>query len=375
MVFRFSEIPISRYRRLSGCGFIVLVVSLFATGRSQGASLSEHVRDECATEISMMCAGKKNVVACLVKLGDDVTVRCKNALSEDPRPAAARLSFTSTPESRAAATPRGVTAVPGAGNVWFKDDYSGPRSGLYPGFREALSAEAPQALRKIAKLLGQPDYRSAFPRPLVLEVEYDPTQQRGLGSLDPSGNRSEGQRVTFNMATWEDCPSRPIMRSVVTHEFTHAVLHDLVGDGEMAHVPQWFDEGLGMLAGGEPIEGIMLESAYYHHGRGYPGALACRLDNEGPGLMGVGLITECYPYYLLAVRHIEESSPEALPNVIADLRSGMAIEKSIPARVGVPWNAFEEAVENRVHRTYKWMSPLSQLTGRNWWRQVRWCRS
>lgn len=361
--------------RLAGYCFTVLVGSFTAIGQSWAGSLSEHVRDDCATEISMMCSGKKNVVACLVKLGDDVTVRCKNALSEQPAPPSASQGATTqlAAGSSAVALPQGVTAVPGAGNVWFKDDYSGPRSGLYPGFRKALSAEAPQALQEIAKLLGQPDYRSAFPRPLVLAVEYDPTQQRGLGSLDPTGNRSEGQRVTFNMATWEDCPSRPIMRSVVTHEFTHAVLHDLVG-GELSHVPQWFDEGLGMLAGGEPVESIMLESAYYRHGRGYPGALACRLDNDGSGLRGVGLITECYPYYLLAVRHIAESSPEALPNVIADLRSGIAIEKSIPARVGVPWNTFEEAVENRAHRTYKWMSPLSWLTGRNWWRQVRWCR-
>ncbi|PIR18833.1 MAG: hypothetical protein COV48_05360, partial [Elusimicrobia bacterium CG11_big_fil_rev_8_21_14_0_20_64_6] len=60
--------------------------------------------------------------------------------------------------------------------------------------------------------------------------------------------------------------------------------------------------------------------------------------------------------------------------VISDLREGIAIEKSIPTRLGVSWNAFEEAVEKRVRRTFKWMSPLSRLTGRGWWRHVRWCR-
>ncbi|MCR4295462.1 MAG: hypothetical protein NUW21_07995 [Elusimicrobia bacterium] len=347
---------------------------LFASGAVPAAALAEHVRDDCATEISLMCAGRKDIVPCLVKLGDDVTVRCKNALNEEPVPPSAPQVSRGADGPATTVVPKGVTAVPGAGNVWFKDDYAGPRSGLYPDFRKALSAEAPQALQEVARLLGQPGYRSAFPRPLVLRVEYDPTQQGGLGSLDSTGNRSQGQRVTFNMATWEDCPSRPIMRSVVTHELTHAVLHDLVGDGETAHVPQWFDEGLGMLAGGEPVAGIMLDAAYYRHGRGYPGALACRLDNEGPGLMGVGLITDCYAYYLLAVRHIAESSPQALPNVIADLRSGIAIEKSIPAHLGVPWSGFEEAVEDRVSRTFKWMSPFSRLTGRGWWRHVRWCR-
>lgn len=322
----------------------------------------------------MMCAGNKNVVACLVKLGDDVTVRCKNALSEQPALPSEPQASKGAPGLTVAVVPQSATAVPGAGNVWFKDDYKGPRPGLYPKFREALSAEAPQALREVAKLLGQSSYQSAFPRPLVLRVEYDPTQRNGLGYLDPTGDQREGQRVTFNMATWEDCPSRPIMRSVVTHEMTHAVLHDLVGEGGMDHVPQWFDEGLGMLAGGEPAAGITLEAAYYRHGRGYPGALACRLGNDGPGLLGVGLITDCYPYYLLAVKHVAEASPQALPGVISDLRSGIAVEKSIPARLGVSWSGFEDAVDKRVRGTYKWMSPLSRLTGRGWWRHVRWCR-
>lgn len=341
-----------------------LAAGVLLSGGARAASFEKRVRDVCASEIREMCAGRKDVVPCLVKQGDNVTVRCKLTLNEAPRPGPAAKPRV----------PKQATAVPGAGNVWFQDGYRGPRSGLYPSFRQALSAEAPQALQEVARLLGQPDYRSAFPRPLVIQIEYDPTQRRGLGSLDPTGNRAEGQRVTFNMATWEDCPSRPIMRSVVTHELTHAVLHDLIDDGETAHVPQWFDEGLGMLAGGEPVAGIMLDAAYYRHGRGYPAALACRLDNEGPGLMGVGLITDCYAYYLLAVRHIAESSPEALPHVVSDLRSGIALEKSIPARLGVPWSGFEEAVATRVRRTFKWMSPLSRLTGRGWWRQVRWCR-
>jgi len=111
--------------------------------------------------------------------------------------------------------------------------------------------------------------------------------------------------------------------------------------------------------GGEPVAGIMLDAAYYRHGRGYPGALACRLDNEGPGLVGVGLITDCYAYYLLAVRHIAEASPEALPKVISDLRAGVPVRISIPARLGVTWSAFEEAVEKRARRTFTRMSPLS----------------
>lgn len=351
-----------------------MVSALLASGAAQAASFSERVRDECATEISMMCAGKKNVVPCLVKQGDDVTVRCKNILSEEPRQSAAPQAAKDDALSSAAVVSQGVTAVPGVGNVWFKNDYAGREKGLYPKFRDAVSAEAPKALQEIAKLMGLPSYGSAFPRPLVLRVEYDPTQRNGLGWLDPTGNRGEGQRVAFNLAYWQDCPSRPILRNVVTHEMTHAVLHDLVGEDGSAHIPQWFDEGLGMLAGGEPFAGLSLDAAHYRHGRGYPGALACRLENEGPGLMGGGLITDCYPYYLLAVRHIAESSPDALSGVISDLRAGIAIEKSIPIRLGVSWSAFEEAVEARVRRTFRWRSPLSRLTGRGWWRQVRWCR-
>lgn len=354
----------------------LVLSALLAGGAAQAATSLERVRDDCATEISMMCAGRKDVLACLTGQRDYLTPRCRNALKEDsqspaaPQPANAGDAVGSS----AAVMPQGASAVPGVGNVWFRDDYSGPLQGLYPKFRNAVGSEAPGALREVAKLLGQDGYAAAFPRPLVLRVEYDPTQQNGLGSLDPMGNAREGQRVTFNMAYWEDCPSRPILRSVVAHEFAHAALHDLVGESGMTHVPQWFDEGLGMLAGGEPALSISLDAAYYRHGGGYPGALTCRLDNEGPGLLGGGLLTDCYPYYLLAVRHIVESSPEALPSLISDLRSGTAIEQAIPARTGLSWAAFEAAVDERVRRTFKRMSPLSRLTGRNWWRHVRWCR-
>ena len=330
---------------MSPIAHAVIASALFASGAPQAASLAERARDDCATEISMFCAGQ-DVIACLMRQRDDLTARCRDTLSgQSPTQVAAHAAI-------ALDTDRPRLAAPPAG---------------------AVGAEAPRALQEVAKLIGQSSYRAAFPRPLVLQVEYDPTQRNGLGFLDASGS-GEGQRVTFNMAYWEDCPSRPILRSVVTHEFAHAALHDLVGEGGMTHVPQWFDEGLGTLAGGEPAVGISLDAAYYRHGSGYPGPLACRLENEGPGLMGVGLITDCYPYYLLAVRHIAESSPEALPGVIYDLRAGIAMERTIPARVGLSWNAFKKAIDERVRRTFKRMSPLSRLTGRGWWRHVRWCR-
>lgn len=333
----------------------------------------ERAREGCATEISMFCAENKDTLNCLKSQGAGLTARCRRALSEEDQPPMAQAADARLAAEPSAATiPQGVTGVAGVGNVWFKDDYAGPRPGLYPKFRDALSAEAPSALQAVAKLMGQSNYGSAFPRPLVLRVEYDPTQRNGLGWLDPTGNRSEGQRVNFNLAYWEDCPSKAILRSVVTHEMTHAALHDFVGDAGTAHIPQWFDEGLGMLAGGEPFATLILDSAYYRHGSGYPAALSCRLENDG--FQGLGLLNDCYPYYLLAVRHIAESSPEALPGVISDLGSGIALQKSIPARLGVSWIAFEAAVEARVRRTFRWMSPLSRLTGRGWWRQVRWCR-
>ena len=348
------------------------VLSVLLTSGMASAALTERVRDDCETEISMFCAERKDVLTCLRRQREDLTARCREALSGQSQAQAVSARNLEAPQP--GAPPPGVTAVAGVGNVWFKDDYSGPRPGLYPKFRGEVGAAAPGALQTVAKVMGQSGYGSALPRPLVLQIEYDPTQQNGLGFLDPSGNSGEGQRVTLNMAYWEDCPSRPILRSVVTHEFTHAVLHDIVGEGGMSHVPQWFDEGLGMLVGGEPTVSISLEAAYYRHGSAYPGQLTCRLENDGPGLMGVGLITDCYPYYLLAVRHIVESSPEALPNVLADLRSGIGIEQSIPARLGVPWSTFEGAVEERVRKTFKRMSPLSLLTGRGWWRHMRWCR-
>lgn len=336
----------------------VIVGVLLAACADPAAAFSRGVRDECAAEIAETCAGRGDVVACLVKQGDDVTVRCKNALSLEPAP----------PPAPRIRKPRGATPVPGVGDVWFKDGYSGPKPELYPVFRKAIGAEAPRAVAEAAKVLGLPAYESGFPRPLVLGVEHDPTLMKGLGHVNMEGE------VTFNMAYWEDCPSVPILRGVVTHEFTHAMLHDLVGRGRMTYVPQWFDEGLATFAGGEPEQSIFLDSSYYRHGKGYPGSLPCRLDNGGRGLMGGGLLTDCYSYYLLAVKHIAESSPDALPQVISDLSSGVSMEKAIAARLGLSWSAFDAAVAERVRRTFQRMTPLSRLTGRNWWRYVRWCR-
>ena len=72
----------------------------------------------------------------------------------------------------------------------------------------------------------------------------------------------------------------------------------------------------------------MRHAAYARHGRDYPGALHCPFSNEGYGLAGVGLLTDCYPIYLLAVERLSESSPEALSGIIKDLRSGIPMAES-----------------------------------------------
>lgn len=344
------------------------VLALAAAGAGAAPSMPS-VRVNCALEIGVMCSGQADL-ACLEKRSADLTSRCKAALRRMPRHGAAYL-FTNIPGARDAFfSLKGAARVPGAGNVWFKDGYAGPGKEFAPRFRAAVEAEAPGALRDSASLLGQSAYASSFPRPLLLRLEYDATQRNGLAHLDAGWK--DGQLVAFNLAHWEDCPSSRVLGSVARHEFAHAVLHEAVG--RTSRVPQWLDEGLGMLAGGEPSEGIIVDGAYYRFGRGYPGELACRLDNDGPGLQGGGLLTDCYPYYLIAVRRIAESSPDALPKLVADLRAGVPVKKAVEARTGLSWAAFEEDVDARVRRAFKWKSPLSWVTGRGWWRQVRWCR-
>jgi len=347
-----------------------------ALAEARAASVPERVLEDCSAEISLLCAQSKAVVACLQEQRGDLTPRCQDALSVKPPQAAQSPAARagSPPAAGSAAPPRGVTAAPGVGNVWFAEGYSGPRPELYPQFRDAIASEIPEGLRKVADLLGQPGYREAFPHPLVIKVEYDATEQNGLGFLDGDPYGDKGLQVTFNMAEWEDCRSRPILRSVVMHELAHAVLHDLIGGGRMSDVPQWFDEGLAMVAGGEPSRSIALDAAYYRYGTRYPKPMACRLDNGGPGLASAALITGCYSYYLIAVEQILESSPAALPRVVSDLAAGNAMGEAISAQAGQSWGSFEDTVRNRVRSTFKDMPPLSELTGRNWWRHLRWCR-
>lgn len=334
------------------------------------------IRAECATEIGLLCAQKNDIPGCLEEHRADLTPWCRDALGRDARPRAGARRSSDRHEAKPppASPPAGAVAVPGIGNVWFEGRYSGPRQELYRKFLSVLLAEIPHALEEVSGLIGQPDYRSSFPRPLVLRVEYDATQKNGLAYLDGSGRQVPGLSVVFNLAHWEDCPSRPMLRSIVTHEFTHAALHDYVGEGEMTFVPQWFDEGLATLAGGEPYQSIALDSAYARHGKEYPGPLPCRFTNDGFGLGGVGLATDCYPFYLLAAQTLAESSPGALPKIIADMRSGIPIENSIPARTGLAWGVFAESAVERTRQVMKGKTMLSRLTGRGWWRDLRWCR-
>lgn len=334
---------------------------------------SASVHEGCATEISMFCAGRKDLTKCLGSERNNLTPRCLDALSGRSSATAAESSGK-VQRAEAMEPPAGAVSVPGAGNVWFEAGYSGPKTELLASFQAAIGDEIPGALRLAAKLVGQPGYADGFARPVTVRIEYDPTQRNGLGGLDAAEREGGGLRLTFNMAHWEDCPSRAIMKSVVIHEFTHAVLHDMLGNGELTFVPQWFDEGLAMLAGGEPSRSITLDAAYARHGRDYPGALHCPFSNEGYGLAGVGLLTDCYPIYLLAVERLSESSPEALSGIIKDLRSGIPMESAVPARAGLGWSSFIEATVERTHKVIGGKSVFAHLTGKGWWRQIRWCR-
>jgi hypothetical protein len=361
--------------RESGAGFAHLTakasLAALLTGLG-GAPAFAQLHESCATEISMFCAGRKDLRACLREQGDNLTVKCADALSG--RTGAPAVSPTASAARAAVEPPSGGVPVPGVSGVWFEAGYAGPKQELLSGFQKAIAEAVPAALRRVSELLGQAEYSSGFSRPLAVRVEYDPTQQNGLGSLDPVPDAGGRLRLTFNMAHWEDCPSRDILRSVVTHELSHAVLHDLLGEGEMSVVPQWFDEGLAMAAGGEPARSIALDAAYARHGKDYPGAVHCPFNNEGWGLAGAGLLTECYPFYLLAVERLTEASPSAVPDIIKDLRAGVPMESAVPARVGLGWGSFTTEAVERSHRVIGGKSVLSLVTGKNWWRHIRWCR-
>ncbi|MDX6769063.1 MAG: hypothetical protein SF051_05985 [Elusimicrobiota bacterium] len=351
---------------------MMLLIILLASVQAGAVSLSSEARQACATEISAFCGGRKDLRACLRDHDEGLMTKCAAVLNGRTGAASAAIAVSS---SRAVVEPPpGGAPVPGVSGVWFEAGYSGPKGELLPGFQKAISEAFPGGLRRAAELLGQPEYSSGFSRPLVLRIEYDPTQQRGLAGLDGAQDASGRLRLTFNMAHWEDCPSRDILRSVVTHEVSHAVLHDLLGERRLGTIPQWFDEGLAMLAGGEPARSIAMDAAYARHGKDYPGSVHCPFVNEAWGLVGGGLLTECYPFYLLAVEKLAESSPDAVPGIIKDLRVGVPMENAVAARAGLGWGQFAAEAVERSRRVIGGKSFISLVTGKNWWRHVRWCR-
>ena len=83
---------------------------------------------------------------------------------------------------------------------------------------------------------------------------------------------------------------------------------------------------------------------------------------------------DCYPYYLLAVRYLDETFPGVLAKILIDLKAGQPIHTSIEKRTGQDWTAFVLAANDYVNVTYAGMSSFKKVTGRRWWWYMRWCQ-
>lgn len=280
---------------------------------------------------------------------------------------------TNPPSSELLATLPG-TRLPSLGNVLV--DHGDPKAGgtQFPDFQNLVVGDLPAAIRTIAATLKQPRYSVSFVHPLVIRFENDPTSQEGEGhQQDLPSDQGWAQSLTMNHALWDQCPSKPLLHSLETHELTHAVLHDLLTDGKETPIPQWFDEGVATYVAGEPSLSIAVDASYYHFGPTYPPeSLKCSLASSG-NLSGA-MVNDCYVYFYFAVRFLEEKKAGALPKVIADLKAGDRLEQAVQKETGLDWGAYLIGVADYVDTQFHSMSFTKRLTGRNWWWYARWCR-
>lgn len=373
-----------RLRITSRLVHVAAISIFFASGTAKAASIDQSIGDVCATEISMLCAGQEDIGACLKRQADDLTAKCRDALSGKSQrrfdPHISSAAVLPIAASEPAEDDEGDEAfssfrpAPMAGlrNIWIDQEAKGAAKPGYPKYQDMIVVETRIALRTIADRLTQPGYRAGFSHPLRIRAMFQPADDKHGFSREMPSDKGWNQQVVFNMAMWDDCPSRPMAASVVRHELTHAVIHDALSGQKGNPLPLWFDEGVAMLLGGDPEETIALDVSYRVYGPDYTVKLTCQLDNFSNASNGGSF--DCYPYYFLAVRYLDETFPGVLAKIIADLKTGQPIHASIEKRTGQDWMKFIMAVDDYVNTTYAGMSRVRKLTGRRWWWYMRWCQ-
>lgn len=336
----------------------VLVVAVLLWGPSLAASakLNARIRSKCGNEIGLLCGGRRDVAACLDEQYNALTPPCRYAVLEKDAPPTQMPAWA--PAAVARPAPPTVDATSARmpfqrALIEIQSNYEGKGSRGFKSLRALLEKSMPGTLSLVANGLGLPQYSAGMTQPLRIGFYYDPTSQEGLAHVGPSEEGSAAQRMEFNLARWEDCPSEEQMRSILAHELTHAVLQDYLYGRDYYNLPRWINEGLATLVGGEPMLTAKLDADYVQLVRKRKlGEGICSLDND---LENGRTLPDCYARYYLAVHEITNSSPDEIGKLLANLRRDIPAEESIRLQTGANWSEFQGRVRARAKRTFDGM--------------------
>jgi hypothetical protein len=133
--------------------------------------------------------------------------------------------------------PADLPAAQGDGRVHYEGDAR--------AYAEEVARLLPEAIATVERMHGRP-----FGRPPIVTVFADDdayARANGSGSTGPVGT-TFSSRVSLAPILWTE--RREQLRSILTHELSHAHLQSLIGTYAFAQIPSWFNEGLAVMVSG-----------------------------------------------------------------------------------------------------------------------------
>jgi hypothetical protein len=112
-------------------------------------------------------------------------------------------------------------------------------------FARDVAAVLPDAIARVEAVHGRP-----FAHPVIVGVYATPeayATANGLGSTVPVGVTAFGE---VNLSPKLFRPQHQRLRTILTHELSHAHIQGWIGGYEYLYLPKWFKEGLAVMVSG-----------------------------------------------------------------------------------------------------------------------------
>ncbi len=239
-------------------------------------------------------------------------------------------------------SPQQLPALPDAPSVHYE-----------PGALEParqVAALLPAALSRVSALQGRP-----FARPVIIGVYASPeafASANGVGTPDVSGATFMG-RITLSPSLFTKHPQR--ISAILTHELSHAHLAGWMGPLATVGLPNWFKEGLAVVAsdggGAERVSDAEAREAIRDGDRivindtGSLFHLTALEFERAPSIPHAALrVQMAYRQASLFVRYLRQTDAVAFNRLMQDIENDRPFKAAVAAAFGadldVLWSRF-----------------------------------